>query len=225
MKCPKVNPEIKKIPNLSLDDMGVPKLTVQNIKEVYNYVSNQSSYSPNVSGDFARKYFQDHTGDRDITSVIMKIIIVDTIDSTNLKQLLGGNYYIELAKRIQASHIEDDIAAGKKIGSKFKEIAEFSKESGFRKNLNLFIFLSKYITRVSEYCYNGNNYSILDGVIRDNLKYYKGQVDVPDIESLRVNYCYDDYCNAITEILKGLPDITRAAFDQFIWFTFKEPTV
>ena len=193
-----INNEIKKIKGLIYNEKGYPSLTENNIKLVDNYVKTKSSYAANKSDNFVKNYFKDHIGDTSLSSVITKVILINTVDSTNLKVHLGKDYYILMAQRIIDSNIEELIKQGLPIGKKFKEIASWpAKKNSNKKDLNLFIFASKYITRVNQYCYNRNDYSILDTVVKDNLPLYnspENNIYIPNLESIRLNYEYDKYC-------------------------------
>ncbi len=205
-----------------------PALTRENVIRVHKYVTENSSYSNRLSDDFVAKYFREHK-DQSLASIITKIILIDTVDSTNLKRLLGKNYYIELAERIQKSNIESLIKEGKPIGEKFKEIASFPPPANrkFKKDdFNFFIFLSKYITRTNQYSYGRNDYSIMDSVVREYLPLYASnqyKVSSNDLSQMRNNYLYDDYCQELGKIVNALGnDVDRVMLDHFIWFSFKE---
>ena len=63
----------------------------------------------------------------------------------------------------------------------------------------------------------------MDTVVKDNLMHFNSdETPIPDIEDLRKNYKFDEYCDIFKPILEKLPDITREMIDHFIWFTFKE---
>jgi hypothetical protein len=103
-----------------------------------------------------------------------------------------------------------------------------SKEKLKKSDLNLFIFVSKYITRVNQYCYGGDAYSIMDSVVRDNLPVFsdpENGVSIPDLSKLRDSYNYDEYCAVISKILGKHPGMTREMLDHFVWFTFKKEAV
>lgn len=229
-----INPEIQYIKGLEYDPEKVsgnglccPKLTAANIELVHNYVVNQSSYS-NDSGDgFVRKYFKEHAGDTSLASIITKVILIDTVDSTNLKQLLGKDYFKLVAQRIIDHQLEDILKCGGKFGEVFKNAASFpAKKRSKKEDLNLFVFFSKYITRTNQYCYHRGDYSILDTVVKDNLKHFhSAETPIPDVEMLRKNYLFDEYCAVFEPILKKFPNITRDMIDHFVWFTFKKEAV
>lgn len=229
-----INPEINNIKGLDVDcnkksknGLCCPKLTENNILLVHNYVVNQSSYSNDSGDDFVRKYFKDHIGDTSLSSIITKVILIDTVDSTNLKRLLGKDYFKIVAQRIMDNNLEDIISKSGKFDDKFKKVASFPAKKGTKKeDLNLFVFFSKYITRVNQYCYDGTAYSILDSVVKDNLKHFNSdEIPIPNINELREKYRYDDYCNIFEPILKKYSNITREMIDHFVWFTFKEEAV
>ena len=229
-----INPEIKRIKGLEYDNQRLsknelccPKLTANNIELVHNYVVNQSSYSNDSGDDFVRKYFKEHKGDISLSSIIIKVILIDTVDSTNLKQLLGKDYHKIIAQKIIDNNLEDIIKNGDNFGEIFKKVASFPAKKGSKKDdLNLFVFFSKYITRVNQYCYDRTDYSILDTVVKDNLKHFHSdETPIPDVEDLRKNYLFDKYCDIFKPILKKFPNITREMIDHFIWFTFKEEAV
>lgn len=229
-----INPEIQCISGLEYDVEKLskngyccPKLSAKNIELVHNYVINQSSYSNDSGDDFVRKYFKEHKGDISLSSIIIKVILIDTVDSTNLKQLLGKDYHKIIAQKIIDNNLEDIIKNGDNFGEIFKKVASFPAKKGSKKDdLNLFVFFSKYITRVNQYCYNRTDYSILDRVVKDNLKHFNSsETPISNIEILRKNYQYDEYCNIFKPILKKFPEVTREMIDHFIWFTFKEEAV
>ena len=156
-----INPEVKRIDGVLFDENGLPLLNAQNAALVDLYVKNESSYSDQSGDDFVRRYFKAHKGDVSMAAVITKIILIDTVDSTNLKVALGKDYYKKMAKKIINDDIESLIAEGAPLGEKFKEIACFPpKKRSKKKDLNLFIFVSKYITRVNQYSYDGDSYKI-----------------------------------------------------------------
>ena len=229
-----INPEIQRISGLEYDTERLskngcycPKLTAQNIKLVHNYVISQSSYSNESGDDFVRKYFKEHRGDTSLSSIIIKVILIDTVDSTNLKPLLGKDYSKIVAQKIIDNNLEDIIRNGDNFGEIFKNVASFPSKKGSKKDdLNLFVFFSKYITRVNQYCYDRTDYSILDTVVKDNLKHFNSfETPIPNIEILRKNYLYDEYCNIFKPILEKFHEVTREMIDHFVWFTFKEEAV
>ncbi|MBE6824690.1 MAG: hypothetical protein E7513_05025 [Ruminococcaceae bacterium] len=229
-----INNEVKYISGLNFDDSRVskngiycPRFTASNIERIHNYVVNESSYSNDSGDNFVKKYFQEHCGDTTTASIITKIILIDTVDSTNLKQQLGKDYYKIIAKRIIEYNLEDIIKTGGKFGETFKKVASFNPKKGYKKeDMNLFVFFSKYITRVNQYCYGRDDYSILDKVVKDNLKHFNdSEINIPDIEELRINYDYDGYCDVFKAVLDKFPNITRQMIDHFVWFTFKEEAV
>ena len=228
-----INKEIANIEDLEYDlskksnnELYCPKLTAKNIKKVHEYVINQSSYSNNSGDDFVRKYFDEHKGDVSLSSIITKVILIDTVDSTNLKQLLGKDYFKIVAQKIIECELEDIIKCGGRLEGKFKKVASFPPKIGSKKqDLNLFVFFSKYITRVNQYSYGRSDYSILDTVVKDNLQHFNSEeFPIPNVEELRRNYQYDKYCDIFKPILEKFPDVTREMIDHFIWFTFKEET-
>ena len=112
MKKPKfdLNKELEQIEDITYteDDKGkYPELTEKNIRLVDKYVNEKSSYAPSKNDDFVKKYFQEKKGDISMASVITKIILIDTVDSTSLKQNLGKNYYIDFAERIRAKGVSE----------------------------------------------------------------------------------------------------------------------
>lgn len=95
-----INSEINNIPGITFDKtkkskngLYCPLLNSNNIRLVHDYVENKSSYSSLSNDDFVRKYFSEHKGDISLSSVITKVILIDTVDSTNLKRLLGKDYF------------------------------------------------------------------------------------------------------------------------------------
>lgn len=72
-----INPEIKRIKDLKLNEKGYPVLNTENAKLVDEYVKNQSSYSNQSGDDFVRKYFKEHKGDVSVSAIITKIILID----------------------------------------------------------------------------------------------------------------------------------------------------
>ncbi|MBQ7309512.1 MAG: hypothetical protein IJW87_04975 [Clostridia bacterium] len=229
-----INKEIVNIENLEYEDHKIsnnglrcPKLNAHNIRAIHEYVVNQSSYSSGSGDDFVRKYFQQHRGDVSLASVITKVILIDTVDSTNLKQLLGKDYFKIVAQRIIDANLEEIIKNGDRLGDTFRRVASFpAKKDAKKEDLNLFVFLSKYITRVNQYSYGRDDYSIMDRVVKDNLKHFNSDdTPIPDVESLRIHYQFDEYCDIFKPILEKYPEITREMIDHFIWFTFKEEAV
>ena len=226
-----INKEIQNIEQLEYDDhklsengLCCPILNQSNIERVHQYVTNQSSYSNNSGDDFVRRYFQEHRGDVSLAAVITKVILIDTVDSTNLKQQLGKDYFKIVAQRIIANDLEAIISTGGEFGQTFKNVASFPPKKGSNKqDLNLFVFFSKYITRVNQYSYNRSDYSILDTVVKDNLKHFNSEeTPIPDINKLRENYEFDEYCRVFNSILERFPGVTREMIDHFVWFTFKK---
>lgn len=229
-----INKEIEKIKGIEYDinkksknGIFCPKFNKNNIELVHNYVKNNSSYSGNSGDNFVKKYFQEHKGDVSLATVITKVILIDTIDSTNLKHLLGKDYYKIIAKKIIDNDIESNIAIGGSFGDKFKKLASFPpKKTSKKEDLNLFVFFSKYITRVNQYSYEKSDYSILDDVLKNNLKHFNEKdIKIPNIEHLRKNYDFDGYCSVFNQILDKFPGITREMIDHFVWFTFKKEAV
>ena len=226
-----INNEIRHINNLDFYDdiesengLKCPKLNENNIRKVHEYVINQSSYSSDSGDNFVKRYFIDHSGDVTLSSVITKVILIDTVDSTNLKQALGKDYFKIVAQRIIDNNLESIIARGEDFGETFKTVASFPPKKRSKKDdLNLFVFFSKYITRVNQYSYNRSDYSIMDTVVKNNLKHFNSEeIPIPDIEDLRKNYKFDEYCRVFDSILEKYPNITREMIDHFIWFTFKQ---
>ena len=231
MKNVYINDELKEINSLTYETLKngnkIPEFTLDNVTAVHNYVVGNSSYAVDNSDDFVAKYFRDHKGDVSLSSVITKIILIDTTDSTNLKRLLGGNYYIDLAQRIISSNIEEKIAKGEDVNEEFEYIAKapVSKDKSKSGYMNLFVFVSKYVTRVNQYSYGRNDYSILDSVVREYLPLYSG-VPSKEIIHLKDNYKYDEYCDIFSGMLERLGSgATRVMIDHFVWFSHKQPTI
>ena len=242
-----LNKELSKIPDVEYEYLGdnrnderkkYPSLTPENIKRVHDYVTTRSSYSSTASDNFVAKYFSDHKGDVSLSSVITKVILIDTVDSTNLKPLLGKNYYLEIANRIINSRIEDKIAEGKVIGETFKEIANIpipTSKIKKKSDYNLFIFTSKYITRVNEYSYAGNSYSIMDTVVKDYLPIFEDhfnkkqgndiamRLTTKSLNQMHDEFDYDGYCKLLGDMVSKIGDgVNRNMLDHFLWFSFKK---
>ena len=219
-----INNEIYNIEGLTIDK-GYPELTKSNVEKVHYYIVNKSSYASHRTDNHVQKYFQEHAGDTSLSAIVTKVILVDTADSTNLQRLLGRNAYEIVAKQIIDCDIENLIKEGKSINDVlFKRLAWTRKNKIQYKNL--FIFMSKYITRTSTYSYNGNYYSIMDNVVKKNLGLYndvaKGLV-IPNLENIRKNYQYSKYCELLGSIASKL-EVTREMLDHFVWFVFKNAT-
>lgn len=223
-----INQEIKNIDGLEFGDK-YPTLSKHNIEKVHNYVINQSSYAPSRTGEHVKEYFKQHAGDTSLSTVVTKVILVNTADSTNLERLLGRNAYEMVAKRIIDCDVENIISQGRPIDDElFKNLASWKRFKNDKyEDLNLFVFMSKYITRTSTYSYNGNSYSIMDKVVKDNLKLYndtsKGII-IPDLSEIRNKYQYAKYCEIMGDISLKL-QVTREMLDHFVWFVFKPEAV
>lgn len=220
-----INSEVKKI-GLEFGIETYPELSADNVKKVHNYVVNISSYAGKNTGNHVEKYFKEHAGDVDLAVVVTKVTLVDSTDSTNLLRLLGRNGYERMAKRIIESKVEDLIKNGEPIDDRMIEyLSKWTRtKNGKEESLNLFIFISKYITRTSTYSYGGNCYSIMDNVVKKNLSLYNDKnkgIVIPSLEALRKTYRYKTYCEIMGEIANKL-GVTREMLDHFIWFVFKE---
>ena len=231
----KINSEIKTkkfvdaVGELDFDENDIPLLTLENVKKIDDYVKEYSSYAEGWNN--VKEYFEEHKGDTCVSSIITKIILIDALDSTNLKKQLGKDYFVLMAKRIKDSNIEEQIATGNPIEKKiFENIASWPVKEGKKKeDMNLFIFLSKYITRINELSYGRNDYSIMDNVIRKNIYHLRNNTNksfVPargKLSKYRNDYDYEGYCAAMGKIIDNFPGITRSMLDHFVWFVFKEP--
>jgi len=223
-----INQEVYNIEGITMDK-GYPELTKSNIEKVHDYIITKSSYAPFKTGNHVQKYFQEHAGDISLATVVTKVILVNTADSTNLETLLGRNAYERMAKRIIECGVEDLIKYGSPIDDElFKKLASWQRmRNNQTQDMNLFIFISKYITRASTYSYGGDFYSIMDNVVKNNLGLYNDKskgIVIPNLNHIRDNFEYSKYCQILGEIAFKL-DVTREMLDHFVWFVFKKEAV
>lgn len=161
--------------------------------------------------DILKKYSENI----DVNIVAMKIALIDVTNSTNL------NKY---KQKISLSKLANNISKIKNIDERLKNgDLSLIKEIASQQTINLFSFATKYCCYHNTMCYNKDDYSIYDNILKENIGRYI-DISPAQIEKFRKNCEYEKYHNLIGNILENnnitIPD-KRRKFDHFMWWNAK----
>lgn len=163
----------------------------------------------------------------DISTVAMKVCLIDLTNGTNLSRNLGksGGIY-ELAKKITEINFDKRISVGDT--TIVNELAKWTKENIGK---NLFSFITKYCLYHNVHCYNKDDFVIYDSVVAENLSRYISDEDYKTItgknlhknslKKCKYNFNYEEYKNIIDFIIKKnnlKVDKPHRKIDWFIWY-------
>ena len=166
-----------------------------------------------------------------LDTIIIRLIIIDQIDSTSLSKNFGTGGYQALARSIFNANLEDKIAHHQPISNPdFQSIAIRKSVSG-GKNGKFFSIVTKYIAKTASLCYGyDDGYPIYDGVLHNHLHLYINALTKTKMENIRQTCDYEKYCLEINNFLSNLNNklaptnkITNLMFDHIVWFSYKKP--
>ncbi|MBQ9682612.1 MAG: hypothetical protein IJV35_05005 [Neisseriaceae bacterium] len=213
------------------------KITNEVLEQYAQKVKNDPKYgSENKLIDQALK---ENPLNTNISTVAMKICLIDLTNRTNLSRNLGtedGLY--KLSDTIVKSNFADKI-----VKSNFDErvkngdltlVSELSEWTKKEIGKNLFSFISKYCLYHNVHCYDRDDYAIFDSVLSQNLGKYIDEKDYKKItgktlfknsfEKMRKESDYSQYMKIIDHIIKQnniTVDKPRRKLDWFIWYKNK----
>jgi hypothetical protein len=193
--------------------MNRKQITNQDLDSVVQIIQNDFRYGvENDRIDTAFKKFKSNT-DEDI--VAMKIALVDMTNSTNLNKHLGKIGLNDMIHEIMNINFDERVQKGDL--SLVSELSQCSKKQG----VILFSFFSKYCLYHNYHCYERDDYSIFDSVVKEHLKDYNEQFIPNRLEKLRLNCDYEGYMKCIDTVIKDNSLTTknvRRKLDWYIWY-------
>ena len=218
--------------DVTRDENSVVDITADNAIKVKNAVNNHLAYSYTVPT--VRKVFETtrHASPDNLLEfeIILRLMIIDQIDGTNLQNGFGTGCFLLMARSIQEANLERLIANGNPIPNRvFESIAKRVSVTDSSKTSIFFSVVSKYIARTAQYVYGIEyGYPIYDEVLRNHLHLYIPSLTPTRISSLKNNCDYETYCNEINDYITNLNDgkqsnelVTNLMFDQIVWFSYK----
>lgn len=164
---------------------------------------------------------------KDISSVAMKVSLIDLVNGTSLRKSLGreGGLY-KLCKKITEVNFDKRVKMGDL--TLVNELAEWTRKE---LNRNLFSFISKYCLYHNFCCYNSDSFVIYDSVVSSNLDKYISSSEYEDLtgeklqknsfDKLRTSFNYEEFKKVIDYIIEknGITvDKPRRKLDWFIWY-------
>ncbi|MBO5039828.1 MAG: hypothetical protein J6D09_01885 [Clostridia bacterium] len=157
--------------------------------------------------------------------VFIKVVIIDFIYSTQLKQLIGGAGVHELVDLILSLNFDARVKKGDPA-----LVTDIANNNG---GVNLFSFASKYCALHSIYVHKKDDYSIYDSAVarlfpKYTAEYHKNdpritQITATQVECWRQNRDYKSFNDAIGTFLDsiGIDENTyswrRSDFDRIVW--------
>ena len=194
-------------------DVSGDIITNETIEYVETLVQNTDNYGP--ENELITRCLIKFPANMDPDLVAMKVGLIDITNSTHLSQHKSRISMVELAEIIAAiPNIDARIEAGDP--EVVNEIARSNNK------INLFSFASKYCCYHNRNLYGGDDYSILDTVLKENLPRYFDDITKNQIQKWQNGFQYKEYNEYITRKLDEL-DITienrKRKFDHFIWYS------
>ncbi len=186
-------------------------ITNEAIEEVCRKVNN-SNYGPEWV--MIQECLQRFPNNTDPNIVAMKMGLIDITNSTRLSQ------YKELINIAEFSRIIASIPnIDKRLANGDPELVnEIAKSNG---KINLFSFATKYCCYHNIYIYERDDYSILDGVVKETLPVYFEDITKNQInkwQNMRNYESFNDYITTKLDELGITLDYRRRKFDIFVWW-------
>ena len=157
--------------------------------------------------------------------VFIKVVIIDFIYSTQLKQLIGGAGVHELVDLILSLDFDARVQNGDP-----NLVTDIAYNNG---GVNLFTFASKYCALHSIYVHKKDDYSIYDSAVarlfpKYTAEYHKNdpnvtQITATQVDRWRQNRDYKSFNDAIGSFLDGIGidkktyPWRRSDFDRIVW--------
>ena len=182
------------------------------LDEIELLVQGDPAYGPEI--DLITRCLQRFPENTDPDIVAMKIGLIDITNSTHLSQYKSAISMAELPRIIaRIKDIDARIAAGDP-----EVVNEIARSNG---NKNLFSFASKYCCYHNRNLYKRDDYSILDGILRDYLPRYFSDITNSQIKRWKNSFSYQEYNDYITQKLDELKitvPFRKRKFDHFVWY-------
>jgi hypothetical protein len=199
--------------NVEAKRISRKQITNQDLDSVVQIIQNDFRYGvENDRIDTAFKKFKSNT-DEDI--IAMKIALVDMTNSTNLNKHLGKIGLNDMIHEIMNINFDERVQQGDI--SLVSELTHWSKKQG----VILFSFFSKYCLYHNYHCYERDDYSIFDSVVKEHLKDYNEKFIPNRLDKLRLNCDYEGYMSCIDMVIKDNSLTTknvRRKLDWYIWY-------
>lgn len=152
----------------------------------------------------------------DLVVIAMKIGLIDITNSTHISQYKSQISVHTLASFILNCDFDRRVAEGDPT-----LVEDIARNTGA---INLFSFASKYCTYHNVDVYGRDDYSILDGRVKEGLPKFKADLTQTQIETWRKTFNYRAFNDCVGEILDAnnihIP-FRRRKFDYYIWNTNK----
>jgi hypothetical protein len=193
--------------------MSRKQITNQDLDSVVQIIHNDFRYG--VENDRIDTAFKKYKCNTDEDIIAMKIALVDMTNSTNLNKHLGKIGLNDMIHEIMNINFDERVQQGDL--SLVSELTQWSKKQG----VILFSFFSKYCLYHNYHCYERDDYSIFDSVVKDHLKDYNEQFIPNKLEKLRLNCDYEGYMNCIDTVIKDnslTAKNVRRKLDWYIWY-------
>lgn len=204
---------------------SIEKISNNDLEQAEQRVKNDIKYGrEGILIDSALTQYPYNNG---ISTVSMKICLIDLTNGTNLMRNLGkdGGLY-DLAYKITQVDFDKRVSNGDV--SIVNELAMWTKEQ-FGKNL--FSFISKYCLYHNVHCYDKDDFVIYDSVLAENIYKYISDEEFKNItgktlhknslKKYKYDFKYEDY-KTIIDFIIAKNNITvskpHRKIDWFIWY-------
>ena len=204
---------------------SIEKISNVDLEQAEQRVKNDIKYGR--EGILIDSALRQYPNNNDVSTVSMKICLIDLTNGTNLMRNLGkdGGLY-DLAHKITQVDFDKRVAIGDV--SIVNELAKWTKET-FGKNL--FSFISKYCLYHNVHCYDRDDFVIYDSVLAENIYKYISDEEFKNItgkalhknslKKYKYDFKYEDYKKIIDFIIeKNNITVSKAhrKMDWFIWY-------
>lgn len=204
---------------------SIEKISNVDLEQAEQRVKNDIKYGR--EGILIDSALRQYPNNNDVSTVSMKICLIDLTNGTNLMRNLGkdGGLY-DLAHKITQVDFDKRVATGDV--SIVNELAKWTKEI-FGKNL--FSFISKYCLYHNVHCYDRDDFVIYDSVLAENIYKYISDEEFKNItgkalyknslKKYKYDFKYEDYKKIIDFIIeKNNITVSKAhrKMDWFIWY-------
>ena len=213
---------------------GVVDITASNARIINETVGNHLAYS-HTYGAFSKLFRETRPANPeqiDKDTIVLRLILIDEMDGTNLRTGFGTGSFSIIADSILENHIEELIAVGKPIPDRIFRAIALRQSTKDDNPKSFFSVISKYIARTAQYAYGIlNGYPIYDGVLSEHLYLYIPYLSKERIKVIAKECFYQEYCQKINKYLelinRGIETtsrnyVTNIMFDQIVWFSYKD---
>lgn len=236
---------------LDTDNYGFPEFTENNLRFVWSVVNLDSSYNASFNKNIKRGSanllshgFPDPEKDDNLRKAI-DLIANENSTHTSKDDRKAIYYYIydnyDMVKNAIESGDRSIIRKIALLDAASLDAASHDKTGKAKFNIS---FASKFCTFSNRFCFNKDDFSIVDHTLCSILPYYEFVYNLEDYEKhCRISKnkdivsrwednknqenFYQDYCNTIGALIKSINksnkglEVNRADFDLLLWYCFK----